>query len=69
MAKRNLKLDTPSEIRKALAKVANMTYKGELDPKTANSVTVTCNAILNGIRLDEQEKRILELEQVLNEKD
>lgn len=67
MAKRNLKLDTPDNIRKALAKVANMTYKGELDAKIANSITVTCNAILSGIRLDDQEKRIAELEQVLDE--
>ena len=64
MAKRNLKLDTPDNIRKALAKIANMTYKGE----TANSITVTCNAILSGIRTDEQDKKIAELEQILNER-
>ena len=68
MAKRNLKLDTPDNIRKALAKIANMTYKGELDTKTANSITVTCNAILSGIRTDEQDKKIAELEQILNER-
>ncbi len=69
MAKRNLKLDTPDNIRKALAKVANMTYKGELDIKTANSITATCNVILSGIRTDEQDKKIAELEQILNERD
>lgn len=69
MAKRNLKLDTPDNIRKALAKVANMTYKGELDAKTANSITATCNVILSGIRTDEQDKKIAELEQILNERD
>ncbi|EOS39737.1 hypothetical protein D3Z53_26665 [Lachnospiraceae bacterium] len=67
MAKRNLKLDTPDNIRKALAKVANMTYKGELDTKTANSIILACNAILSGIRTDEQGKKIAELEQILNE--
>lgn len=60
MAKRNLKLDTPDNIRKALAKVANMTYKGELDTKTAN---------ISGIRTDEQEKKIAELEEILNERE
>ena len=65
MAKRNLKLDTPDNIRKALAKVANMTYKGEIDTKTANSITATCNAILCGIRTDEQDKKLAELEQIL----
>lgn len=67
MAKRNLKLDTPDNIRKALAKVANMTYKGEIDTKTANSITATCNVILSGIRVDDQEKKIAELERILNE--
>ena len=66
MAKRNLKLDTPDNIRKALAKVANMTYKGELDTKTANSITATCNVILSGIRTDDQEKNISDLVQILN---
>ncbi|MCI6998040.1 MAG: hypothetical protein MR936_14985 [Eubacterium sp.] len=69
MAKRNLKLDTPDNIRKALAKVANMTYKGELDIKTANSITATCNVILSGIRTDEQEKKIAELEKILEAKE
>lgn len=67
MAKRNLKLDTPDNIRKALAKVANMTYKGELDTKTANSIILACNAILSGIRTDEQEKKLMELERILSE--
>ena len=67
MAKRNLKLDTPNNIRKALAKVANMTYKGELDTKTANSIILACNAILSGIRTDEQEKKLIELERILSE--
>ena len=67
MAKRNLKLDPPDNIRKALAKVANMTYKGELDTKTANSIILACNAILSGIRTDEQEKKLIELERILSE--
>ena len=67
MAKRNLKLDTPDNIRKALAKVVNMTYKGELDTKTANSIILACNAILSGIRTDEQEKKLIELERILSE--
>lgn len=69
MAKRNLKLDTPDNIRKALAKVANMTYKGELDTKTANSIILACNAILSGIRTDEQEKKLMELERILSEQE
>lgn len=68
MAKRNLKLDTPENVRKSLAKVANMTYKGELDTKTANSIILACNVILSGIRTDEQEKKIVKLTEILGDK-
>ena len=67
MARRNLKFDTPENVRKSLAKVANMTYKGEIDTKIANSIILACNAILSGIRIDEQEKKLIELEKVINE--
>ena len=33
-----LRLKTPSEIRRALARVANMVLNKELDTKTANSI-------------------------------
>lgn len=70
MARRkSLKLDTPQEVRKALSRVANMVLNGELDTKTANSIILACNAILSGIRTDEQDKKIMELEQILNERD
>jgi len=67
--RKNLKLDTPQAVRKALSRVANMVLNGELDTKTANSVILACNAILSGIRTDEQEKKLVELEQILNERD
>ena len=44
-----------------------MTYKGELDTKTANSIILACNAILSGIRTDEPEKKLIELERILSE--
>lgn len=70
MARRKcLKLDTPQAVRKALSRVANMVLNGELDTKTANSIILACNAILSGIRTDEQDKKIAELEQILNERD
>ena len=69
MARRKcLKLDTPQAVRKALARVANMVLNGELDTKSANSIILACNAILSGIRTDEYEKKLAELEQILNEK-
>lgn len=70
MARRkSLKLDTPQAVRKALARVANMVLNGELDTKTANSIILACNAILSGIRTDEQEKKIAELEEILEAKE
>ena len=67
MGKR-LRLSTPTEVRRTLAKIANLVYNGELDIKIANSLTVTCNAILNSIRLDDQQKRIEEIERILQNK-
>ena len=67
MGKR-LRLSTPTEVRRTLAKIANLVYNGELDIKIANSLTVTCNAILNSIRLDDQQKRIEEIERILQER-
>lgn len=64
--KRAIKLSTPQEVRKALSKVANMVLNGEIDSKIANSFTLICNSILGAIRTDEQEKKIAELEQLLN---
>ncbi len=65
MTKRRLKFDTPENVRKSLEKVANMVYRGQMDIKTANSITTTCNVILSSIRTDEQEREIKELERRL----
>lgn len=65
MAKMRLK--TPTDIRRALARVANMVLNGEIDTKTANTITLTCNAILGAIRTDEQKKKIDELELMLDD--
>lgn len=61
-----LKYDTPANIRKSITKVNNMVANGELDCKVANTIIVGCNAILGSIRVDEQEKKIKQLEELLN---
>lgn len=63
----NLRLDTPSNIRKSLAKITNMVVNGELPTGQANTIILACNAILGSIRVDEQEKKIKELEELINE--
>lgn len=64
--RKRLKLSSPGEVRKALARIANMTLNGEIDTKIANSIILACNAILGGIRTDEQQKKIEELEELMS---
>lgn len=66
--RKNLKLSTPTEIRRALSRIANMVLNGEIDPKAANTIILACNAILSGIKTVEYEKKLLEMEQLLNER-
>ena len=68
MAKR-LKLSTPEEVRKALARVANMTLNNEIEPKQAHAIILACNAVLPAIRTDEQEKKLDELEQLVKQQE
>ena len=63
-----LRLSTPNDIRKTLAKITNMIANNEIDTKKANTIIYSCNSILNSIRVDEQEKRIVELEEYINDK-
>lgn len=63
-----LRLNTPSDIRKTLARITNMIANNEIDTKKANTIIYSCNSILNSIRVDDQEKRIAELEEYINDK-
>ena len=49
-----LRMRTSTEVRRALARVANMALNGEVDTKKANTVILACNAVLGAIRIDEQ---------------
>ncbi|MDU4724845.1 hypothetical protein [Clostridium sp.] len=63
-----LRLSTPSEIRKTLARITNMIANNEIDTKKANTIIYSCNSILNSIRTDELEKQVQELEEYINDK-
>ena len=68
MAQRKaLKLSTPQEVRKALARVANMMLNDELDPRYANCIILCCNAILSALRTDEQDRKLAELERLIED--
>lgn len=61
-------MSTPREVRASLSKIANAVYNGEIDPKRANAILYACNAILNAIRTDEQERKLDELERLVKER-
>lgn len=61
-----LRMGTPAEVRRTLARVANMAANGEMDTKTANTIILACNAVLSAIRTDEQQKKIDELEEIIS---
>lgn len=60
-----LRMQTPTEVRRTLARVANMVLNDEIDTKKANTIILACNAILGAIKTDEQQKKIEELELLL----
>ena len=66
MRKRKLNLNSPRNVRAALAKVANWVLNEEIDVKQANCITYIANVILSSIRTDEQQQQIDEIEGQLN---
>lgn len=68
MAKIRLRTKTPREIRQTINRVMNMVINGDLDNKTANVIIFGCNAALSSIRIDEQQKKIDELEMIINDR-
>jgi len=68
MAEIRLKTKTPTEVRRTLNRIMNMVANDKMDAKVANTIIVGCNAVLSSIRTDDQQKKIEELERILNEK-
>lgn len=67
MAQIRLKTRTATEVRRTLSRVVNMVANGEMDNKTANTIILGCNAVLSALRTDEQQKKLDDLERLLNE--
>lgn len=67
MARMTLKTKTATEVRRTLSRVMNMVVNGEMDHKTANTIILGCNAVLSSIRTDDQQRKIDELEKIVNE--
>ena len=64
MAKR-LKMTTSREVRRTVNRIANMLLNGDIDPKTANAILYGCNVCLGAIRVDDQQAKLDELEQMV----
>ena len=67
VSKFKFKTSSAREVRVTLSKIVNLIANDELDPKKANSIVYVCNAILQSIRVDEQEKQIQELREMIEE--
>ena len=67
MARKRLKMSTPREARQAANRIANMLLNRELDSKTANAILYAINVTLGSIRVDEQQRKLDELEQIVEE--
>lgn len=67
MAKKRLKMTTPREARQAANRIANMLLNKEIEPKTANAILYAINVTLGSIRVDEQQRKLDELEQIVEE--
>lgn len=67
MSKFKFKISTPKEVRKTLSSLVNLVANDEIDQKKANSIVYITNAILQSIRIDEQEKQIQELKEMVEQ--
>lgn len=65
MARKRLKMSTAKEVRTAISRVANMVLNGELEAKNANAILYAANITLGAIRVDEQQKKLDELERLV----
>ena len=66
MTKKRLKMSTPAEVRRAVARVANMVLNGDLEARDANAILYAANVTLGCIRVDEQQKKLDELAQLVD---
>ena len=61
-------MGTPQEVRAAINRVANLVLNDELEPKKANAILYAANLTLGAIRTDEQQRKLEELEALIEER-
>lgn len=67
MAKRRLRFDTPRDVRQSATRVANMLLNGEIGAKAGQAIISACKVCLDSIRTDEQQKKLDELEKIMEQ--
>ena len=67
MAKKRLKMTDSREIRRAINRISNMLLNDELDPKDGNAILYACNISLSAVRVDDQQRKLEELERLVKE--
>lgn len=65
--RKTMKMSTPADIRRCIARINNMLLNDEIDPKRANAIIYGCNSALSAIRIDEQQAKLDELEKLVEE--
>lgn len=61
------KTSTAKEVRTTLSTLVNLVANDKIDQKKANSIVYITNAILTSIRVDEQERQIQELKEIVEQ--
>lgn len=64
---KRLNMSTSRDIRRTINRISNLLLNGEIDPKAANAILYGCNVCLGAIRTDEQQKKLDELEKLIEE--
>ena len=64
---RKLSWSNAREVRRSLATINNMLLNDKIEADKARAIVYTANAILSSIRLDEQEKQIQELREMVEQ--
>lgn len=67
MSEYKFKTSTPREVRTTLSKLINLVANDKIDHSKAKTITYMTSYILQSIKLDEQEKQIEELKEIIEE--
>ena len=64
---KSVRLKTESDVYRYLAKVINQLNRDEIDPNKASRLGYLCNMLVGGLRRNDLEQRLAEIERILKE--